>query len=108
VLTAADKLADEGVSAEVIDLRTLVPMDTDCLLRSVAKTGRMVVVDHSHRTGSVASEVAAVVAEEGFEHLRKPVQRVTTPSVHIPYSTALERPLYPNPDRIIAAVRRIL
>jgi acetoin:2,6-dichlorophenolindophenol oxidoreductase subunit beta len=107
-LAAADALAREGISAEVIDPRTLVPLDKETLLRSVAKTGHLVIVDNSHRTGSVASEIAAVVAEEGFESLRKPIQRVTTPAVHIPYSAVLEKPLYPSKDHIVAAVRRIL
>jgi acetoin:2,6-dichlorophenolindophenol oxidoreductase subunit beta len=106
-LAAAEVLAKEGVSAEVIDVRTLVPLDKETLLRSVAKTGRVVVVDNSHRTNSVASEIAAVMAEEGFESLRKPIQRVTTPAVHIPYSTTLEKPLYPSQERIVAAVKRI-
>ena len=107
-LAAADMLAKEGVSAEVVDLRTLVPLDKETLLRSVAKNGRVVIVDHSHRTNSVASEVAAVIAEEGFESLKRPIQRVTTPEVHIPYSAVLEKPLYPSKEHIVAAVRKIL
>jgi pyruvate dehydrogenase E1 component beta subunit len=107
-LDAAETLAAEGIEAEVLDPRTLVPLDVDAILASVAKTGRLVVVDNSHRTGSVASEIAAVVAEEGFDSLRASIQRVTTPSVHIPYSSALEKPLYPTPERIVAAVRRVL
>lgn len=107
-LAAAETLQKEGISAEVIDPRTLVPLDKETVIKSVAKTGRLVIADNSHRTGSVASEIAAVVAEEGFEYLRKPIQRVTTPPVHIPYTTVLEKPLYPNPERIAAAVKRIL
>ncbi len=107
-LAAAESLASEGISVEVIDPRTIVPLDKEVLLRSVSKTGRLVIADNSHRTNSVASEIAAVVAEEGFESLRKPIQRVTTPAVHIPCSAALERPLYPNKERIVAAVKRIL
>jgi acetoin:2,6-dichlorophenolindophenol oxidoreductase subunit beta len=108
VLAAADRLKAEGVSAEVIDLRTLVPLDTETLLKSLSKTGRAIIVDNSHRTGSVASEVSAVMSEEGFESLRAPIKRVTTPAVQIPYSAALEKPLYPNAERIIAAVKSIL
>jgi acetoin:2,6-dichlorophenolindophenol oxidoreductase subunit beta len=107
-MAAAEALENEGISAEVIDPRTLVPLDTETLLRSVAKTGRLIIVDHSHRTNSVASEIAAVVAEEGFESLRKPIQRVTTPAVHIPASAALEKPLYPSKERIVASVKKIL
>jgi len=107
-LAAAQALDVEGISAEVIDPRTLVPFDQETLLRSVAKTGRLIIVDNSHRTGGVASEIAAVVAEDGFELLRKPIQRVTTPAVHIPYSAVLEKPLYPSTERIISAVKRVL
>lgn len=107
VIAAADEAASEGISVEIIDARTLVPLDKDTILSSVAKTGRLVIVDHSHRVNSVASEIAAVVAEEGFRDLREPIQRVTTPAVHIPYSAALEKPLYPNRNAILAAVRRI-
>ena len=108
VMAASEALEKEGISAEVIDLRTLVPLDEQTLLTSVAKTGRVVIVDHSHRTGSVASEISAVLAEKGFEYLRKPIQRVTTPHVHIPYSAVLEKPLYPNEERIVAAAKLIL
>lgn len=105
VLAAADVLSNEGINAEVVDLRTLVPMDKETILSSVAKTGRLVVVDNSHRVGSVASEVAAVVVEEGFESLRKPILRITTPSIHPPYNAKLERQIYPRKDSIVAAVR---
>lgn len=108
VMAAAEEAAAEGISMEVIDPRTLVPLDKETILNSVAKTGRLVIVDNSHRVNSVASEIAAVVAEEGFESLRQPIQRVTTPSVHIPYSAALEKPLYPNKDAVLAAVRRVM
>jgi pyruvate dehydrogenase E1 component beta subunit len=107
-LAAAEQLAADGVSAEVVDLRSIVPMDKEAILRSVAKTGHLVVADPAHQMGSVASEVAAVVAEEGFGDLRGPIARVTTPHTHIPYSAALEKPLYPNPDKIAAAARRLV
>jgi acetoin:2,6-dichlorophenolindophenol oxidoreductase subunit beta len=107
-LAAAEALANEGVSVEVIDLRTLVPMDKATILASVAKTGQLVVVDNSHRVGSVASEVAAVVVEEAFDSLRKPIQRVTAPAIHVPYNPTLEKQLFPTKDTIAAAVRRIL
>ncbi|UZK67290.1 alpha-ketoacid dehydrogenase subunit beta [Sphingomonas sp. M1-B02] len=107
-LAAAELLSKEGVDVEVIDLRTIVPMDKETILASVAKTGRLVIADNSHRIGSIASEIAAVVSEDGFESLRKPIQRVTTPSVHIPYNPTVEKQLYPTKDSIAAAVRRIL
>lgn len=108
VLGAAHVLRGRGIAAEVVDLRTLVPLDRHTLLQSVEKTHRAVIIDNSHRTGSVASEVSAVIAEEGFRSLRAPIQRVTTPDVQIPYSAALEKPLYPSEDRIVAAVERVL
>ena len=107
-LEAADVLAAEGVAAEVIDVRTLVPLDREAILRSVAKTGRLVVVDYAHRTCGAAAEIAAIVAEDGFASLRRPIQRVTTPDVNIPFAPALEKPLYPSAGRIAGAARRIL
>lgn len=108
VLPAAAALAKEGIEAEVVDLRTLLPFDRDAVLKSVAKTGRLVIVDASHKSGSVSSEIAAVVAEEGFDSLRKPIQRVATPSVQIPYNRTLEKQLYPTRARIAEVVRSIM
>jgi pyruvate dehydrogenase E1 component beta subunit len=107
-LTAAEQLAADGVSAEVVDLRSIVPMDKQTILGSVAKTGRLVVADPAHEMGSVASEISAVVAQEGFHSLRGPIMRVTTPHTHIPYSSALEKPLYPNADKIASAALRVM
>ena len=98
----------DGIAVEVIDVRTLVPLDRETILRSVAKTGRLVVADYAHRTCGAAAEIAAIVAEDGFESLRRPIQRVTTPDVNIPFAPALEKPLYPSAERIAAAARRIL
>ena len=107
-LTAAEELDSEGISAEVVDLRSIVPLDRETVLTSVAKTGRLVVADPAHEMGSVASEVAAIVAQEGFWSLQAPITRVTTPHTHIPFSADLERPLYPNADRIASAARRLM
>jgi acetoin:2,6-dichlorophenolindophenol oxidoreductase subunit beta len=107
-LGAAEQLAQEGVAAEVVDLRSIVPMDRQTILASVAKTGRLVIADPAHEMGSVASEVSAVVAQEGFRSLRGPIVRVTTPHTHIPFSAALEKPLYPNADKIASAARRVI
>lgn len=107
-LAAARTLAEDGVSVEVIDVRTIVPLDRKTILASVAKTGRLVVVDPAHRTCSVASEVAAVVAEEAFVSLRSPVVRLTAPDVHVPFSIALERDFYPTAARISGAVRQVV
>ena len=107
-LSAAEQLEAEGISVEVVDLRSIVPLDRDAVLTSVAKTGRLVIADPAHEMGSVASEVSAIVAEKGFWSLQAPIVRVTTPHTHIPYSAELERPLYPNPERIMAAVRGLM
>ena len=105
---AAQQLEGEGVSAEVIDLRSIVPMDRETILASVEKTGRLVVADPAHEMGSVASEISAVVAQEGFWNLQAPIVRVTTPHTHIPFSAGLERPLYPSAERILAAAQRVM
>ncbi len=107
-LDAARKLADEGISAEVVDLRTLAPLDRTTVLESVRKTGRVVAVDVAHKTCSVASEIAATVAEEAFWALKAPIQRVTTEDCHLPFNVAIEKPLYPNPEKIIDAARATL
>ena len=106
-LTAAQTLEREGISVEVIDLRTVVPLDRSTILESVAKTGRLVVVDAAPGMCSVASEIAATVAENVFEFLKAPVVRLTAPDIPVPVSPALERLMYPTPERIIAAVRRL-
>jgi pyruvate dehydrogenase E1 component beta subunit len=105
-VAVADDLAPSGVSVEVIDPRSLVPLDRDTILRSVAKTGRLVVVDPAHKTCSAASEIAALVAEEAFGDLKAPIVRVTAPDVQVPFSPALESLLYPTKEKIEVAVRR--
>jgi pyruvate dehydrogenase E1 component beta subunit len=104
-LQAAEALAGEGISAEVLDPRTLVPLDKQAILDSVAKTGRLVTVDMAHKTCSAASEIAAIVAMEGFWDLQAPIQRVGTANVHIPFSTALEPLCYPTAESIADAAR---
>jgi len=106
-LAAAETLAGEGVSVEVIDPRTLVPFDSEAVIRSVQRTGRLVIADPAHRTCSAAAEISAIVAEEAFESLRAPIMRVTTPDTQIPFSPALEKQLYPNRTKIEDAVRRV-
>lgn len=107
-LAAAAELEAGGVSVEVVDPRTLVPLDTATILSSVERTGRLVVADPAHRTCSAASEISALVAEDGFWSLKAPIQRVTTPPVHVPYSPALEPQMYPTREKIVAAVHRTL
>jgi pyruvate dehydrogenase E1 component beta subunit len=107
-VAAAADLEAEGVSAEVIDPRTLVPLDTDAVLRSVAKTGHLVIAEPAHRTCGAAAEISAVVAEEAFDALRAPIVRVTAPDMQIPFSPALEKQMYPTRDGIANAARRVL
>lgn len=107
-LAAAVQLKGEGISVEVVDPRTLVPLDKQAILDSVAKTGRLVVVDMAHKTCSAASEIAAMVSQEGFWNLRAPIQRVASLNVHFPFSPALEKLVFPNEEKIIAAVKRTL
>jgi pyruvate dehydrogenase E1 component beta subunit len=107
-LKAADELAKDGISADVIDLRTLLPLDNEAILATLAKTGRVVIVDPAHRTMGAAAEIAAIIVEDGFDMLKKPLKRVVTPDVPIPFSPPMEAPLYPNPERIAAAVRELM
>jgi pyruvate dehydrogenase E1 component beta subunit len=104
-LEAAETLEGEGVSVEVVDPRTLVPLDKQTILDSVAKTGRLVTVDMAHKTCSAASEIASMVAMEGFWSLQAPIQRLGAANVHIPFSPALEPLCYPTPETIAQAVR---
>ncbi|RXZ51671.1 alpha-ketoacid dehydrogenase subunit beta [Agromyces binzhouensis] len=106
-LAAAEELAAEGLSVEVIDPRTLVPLDRDAILRSVAKTGRLVVAEPAHRTCGAAAEISALVSEEVFDALKAPIVRVTAPDMQIPFSPALEKQMYPNRTTIGAAIRRV-
>ena len=107
-LAAAEALEQEGISVEVIDLRTLKPWDEDAVLTSVRKTGRFVAVDESFPTCSAASEWAATVAEQAFSHLKAAVQRVTNEDVPMPFSPKLEKAVLPTTEKIIAAVKRTL
>jgi pyruvate/2-oxoglutarate/acetoin dehydrogenase E1 component len=107
-LAAAEQLAAEGVQAEVIDPRTLAPLDTGTILESVAKTGRLVVVDQSTRHGSAAAVIAAEVASEGFSSLKAPVRLVTALDATIPYSQPMEEYLLPDEAKIVDAVRQAL
>jgi pyruvate dehydrogenase E1 component beta subunit len=104
-LDAAELLAQEGIRAEVVDLRTLRPLDTDTVLASLAKTHRIVIVDEGWRTGSLAGELSALIMENGFDLLDWPVQRVCTAEVPIPYAKHLEDAALPSPERIVEAVR---
>ncbi|WP_435156536.1 alpha-ketoacid dehydrogenase subunit beta [Haladaptatus sp. DFWS20] len=105
-LDAADTLADDGIDAEVIDLRTLVPLDTDTVRESVEKTGRLVVVDEDYRSFGVTGEIIAGVAESSLADLDA-VERIAVPDVPLPYARPLENEVIPGTDDIIDAVRTI-
>ena len=105
-LAAAEQLAAEGVEAEVIDPRTLAPLDTAAIIRSVEKTGRLVIVDQATRHASAAAVIAAEVASEGFSALRAPIGLVTALDATIPYSQPMEEYLMPSQDRIVAAMQQ--
>jgi len=127
-LTAADGLADEGIdcevvdlrvlcpldfdtvaaSVEVLDLRSLVPLDEEAVLASVRKTSKVLIVDEANQTCAAGAQVAAVIAEKGFEDLDGPVRRVATPDVPIPFSPPLEQALLPSVDRVKEAARELL
>jgi pyruvate/2-oxoglutarate/acetoin dehydrogenase E1 component len=109
-LEAAETLAGEGISVEVIDPRTLVPLDTTTIRQSVRKTGRLVIADEAGPTAGFSAEVAAVVTEDAatFAQLKAPVRRVCALQVPIPYSPVLENHVFPDRNRIIAGVREVL
>ena len=107
-MQAAQKLEAEGISAEVIDPRTMVPLDSEAILNSVARTGRLVIVDPAHTTCGAAAEISAIVAEKAFDCLKAPIMRVTTPDTQIPFSPAIEKQLYPDAAKTIAAVKKAM
>jgi acetoin:2,6-dichlorophenolindophenol oxidoreductase subunit beta len=107
-LQAAEELANEGISVEVIDLRTLVPMDVPCLLDSVKRTGRLVIAQEAVKRGGVGSDVAAIVAEQAFDSLKAPIVRVAGMNTTIPFNLALEKAAVPQVADIVAGVRSVV
>jgi pyruvate dehydrogenase E1 component beta subunit len=107
-LAAAEQLAGEGVNAEVIDPRTLNPLDTKTILASVAKTGHLVLVDQATRHGSASAVIAAEVADEGFASLKAPIKQVTALDATIPYSKPMEEYILPDEEKIVGAVQQVL
>jgi pyruvate dehydrogenase E1 component beta subunit len=103
-LAAADRLAEQGISAEVIDVRSLVPLDTQAILASVAKTGRMFTVEENPRLCGWGAEVSSIVTEEAFWDLDGPVVRITTPHIPLPAAEALEDMAIPSVDRIVDTI----
>ena len=107
-LAAAEILAKQGISAEVIDPRTLSPLDTKTIIESVKKTGRLVVVDQAPRHASAAVIIAGEVAEHGFKYLKAPVKLVTAMDTSVPYSEPMESYVLPNEEKIVAAAESVL
>lgn len=107
-LAVAKTLEEKGISVEVIDPRTIIPIDKQTIIQSVKKTGRLVVMDEEPVTGSWASEVAAIVAEEAFDYLDAPIRRVCAPDTPIPFSPVLERYWMPSEEALIKTIREIL
>ncbi len=103
-LDAAKQLSDQGIDAEVIDLRTVAPIDEEAILATIAKTGRLVVVDESRDRCGAASHIAAIAADRGFSSLKAPIKRVNIPDVAIPYAPAAELAVLPTADKIVAAI----
>jgi 2-oxoisovalerate dehydrogenase E1 component beta subunit len=103
---AAERVAQDGIDAEVIDLRTLLPLDSETILNSVKKTGKALIVYEDNRTMGYGAEVAALLADEVFEYLDGPVKRLAAPDVPaMPFSHAMQEAFMPNPDTIAAAIR---
>jgi 2-oxoisovalerate dehydrogenase E1 component beta subunit len=106
-LEAADQLSKEGIEAEVIDLRTLLPLDRETIVQSVKKTNKLMVVHEATRTGGIAGEIAACVCEEAFEDLDGPILRVTSLDTPVPYSPPLEERFLPNVNDVVRTAREL-
>jgi 2-oxoisovalerate dehydrogenase E1 component beta subunit len=102
---AATALADEGVSVEIVDLRTIVPWDKEAVLKSVEKTSKVLVLHEDTRTGGFGAEIAATITEESFENLDAPVRRITAPDSPVPFSPPLEKAYIPQVDDVVAGLR---
>jgi 2-oxoisovalerate dehydrogenase E1 component beta subunit len=107
-LEAAEILAKDGVSAEVLDLRTLLPLDEEAILASVRRTTKCLILHEDTRTGGLGAEIAATVSEKAFEWLDGPILRVTAPDTPVPYSPPLEEAFLPNVNTLLAAVRKLV
>jgi pyruvate dehydrogenase E1 component beta subunit len=106
-LAAAERLAAEGIDAEVLDLRCLVPLDMRAVLESVARTSRLMIVEENPYQGGWGGTVASIVADEGFELLDAPIRRVAAACVPLPFADRLEDEVIPTPDKVADAVRRL-
>ena len=107
-IKAAEQLAAEGISIEIIDPRTVSPLDTETILQSVAKTGRVLIVDEAFQPCSVASEIAAQIADAGFDDLDAPIKRLNGAFTPTPYSPTLEKAIVPQVEDVVSAIRELL
>ena len=107
-LDAAEALADEGIECEVIDPRSYSPLDTAAILTSVRKTGRLIIVDESHPRCSLATDIAALAAEEAFDSLRAPIRKITGAHAPVPFSPPLEDAYLPSAESVAEAVRALV
>jgi pyruvate dehydrogenase E1 component beta subunit len=107
-LEAATQLAKDGIEVEVIDPRTLLPLDEETIVKSVSKTGKLLIVHEACRTGGIAGEIAAVAAKEAFGYLDAPIERITAPDSPVPFSAPLEKFFIPQTPEIVARVRKMV
>jgi pyruvate/2-oxoglutarate/acetoin dehydrogenase E1 component len=107
-LNAAEEAAKEGIEVEIVDPRTLVPLDRGTILESVKKTGRLLVADEGHKTCGVAAEISAMVAEEAIYYLKAPVARVCSPDTPVPFSPPLEQAYIPDVKDLMPAIKRLM
>ena len=107
-LDAAAQLAADGIQADVLDLRSLAPLDRDAVLTTVAKTSRALLLHEATRTGGIGGELAAIISEEAFEYLDAPILRVASADTPVPYSPPLEAAFLPNVEKVVAAARRLV
>jgi len=107
-LQAAEELSKEGIDAEIIDPRTLVPLDKDTIINSVKKTGRLLIVDEGYERCEIAGEIAMSILSEVFYYLNAPIERLTTTNLPLPFSPALEFPIIPDEKKIYQRAKKIV
>jgi pyruvate dehydrogenase E1 component beta subunit len=107
-LEAAGQLEKEGVEVEVLDLRSLVPLDEETIIQSVSKTGKLLIVHEACRTGGMAGEIAAIVAKEAFGYLDAPIERITAPDTPVPFSAPMEKFFIPQIPEIVGRIRKMV
>jgi pyruvate dehydrogenase E1 component beta subunit len=108
VLSTAERLHEDGISVEVVDPRTLAPLDKETIIESVKKTGRLLIVEEGCLTGGFGAEVAAIAAKEAFDYLDAPIERIATPDTPIPFAPELEQSVIPDEDKIEETIRNLV